>query len=133
MHKFDYKGICKIHFQKFASFIISEVGKYYVDNPCQSEQEYDQNSLAGTFQPESLKARVSCCGMNGATCVTKGNATDNCFHTATYDEAVSQCTAMNMRLCSRQELLSNICCESGAMKWPGYDFAWTSTKEPGAS
>ena len=128
----------KFSHQKRVSFIISvsfisEVGKYYVDNPCQSEQEYDQNSLAGTFQPESLKARVSCCGMNGATCVTKGNATENCIHTATYHEAVSQCTAMNMRLCNRQELLSNICCGSGAMKIRRYDVAWTSTKEPGAS
>ena len=119
----------------FVFSFISEVGKYYVDNPCQSEQKYDQNSLAGTFQPESFRARVSCCGMNGATCVTKGNVSDNCIHTATYDEAVSQCTAMNMRLCSRQELLSNICCESEALKTHELfgQVAWTSTKEPGTS
>ena len=43
----------------------------------------------------------------------------------TYDEAVSKCESQNMRLCTKNELFTDVCCGTGAGcdKWP----VWTST------
>ena len=48
--------------------------------------------------------------MNGSTCATIGS----CPADATsYDYAVSECTQMGQRLCTKDELLSDVCCRTG--------------------
>ena len=102
--------------------------KYYVDNGCQSEQEFGETNLAGTFQPKFFKAGVLCCDTTGYRCASGNNriCTKNKVY---FDEAVSQCQNAGMRLCTRDELLSNICCKTGSSCHSNP--VWTSTKEPG--
>jgi len=61
---------------------------------------------------------------NGTTCDTFGT----CPGQSTYCDAVNECEAKNMRVCTKDELLSEICCNTGGNcdNHP----VWTSTLEP---
>ena len=62
--------------------------------------------------------------MSGSTCVTKGACPTDA---TTYDYAVSECTQTGHRLCTKDELLSDVCCRTGGDcdNFP----VWTSTSD----
>ena len=62
-------------------------------------------------------AAVRCCSLSGISCITPGghNAEQygECLKTATFEEAEGKCASINMRLCTLEELESNLCCGTG--------------------
>ena len=54
---------------------------------------------------------VRCCSFDGGSCKSK---IPDCS-TLTFSEAEQKCDKFGMRLCSKQELASNICCNTGCM------------------
>ena len=63
------------------------------------------------------EAAVRCCSLSGINCITPGghNAEHygRCLETATFHEAEEKCASINMRLCTLDELESNLCCGTG--------------------
>ena len=98
----------------------------YVDDGCHSEADQSHDDFAGSFQPKSFSAGVRCCGMEKGTCVTIGSCPADF---TTYDDAASKCASKGGRLCTKQELLSDVCCQTGGDcdSWR----VWTSTKMSG--
>ena len=93
--------------------------KYYIEGGCRRQGE-------GSFQPKSYKAPIRCCSNNGDSC----NSPLDCNnHEMSFDEAVEKCQETGNRLCTRDELLSGMCCSKGG----GCDdfLLWTSTGESG--
>ena len=54
---------------------------------------------------------VRCCSFDGGSCKSE---TPDCS-TLTFSEAQQKCVKFGMRLCSKQELSSNICCGTGCL------------------
>ena len=54
---------------------------------------------------------VRCCSIDGASCKSE---IPDCL-TLTFSEAQQKCVKVGMRLCSIQELSSNICCGTGCL------------------
>ena len=52
---------------------------------------------------------VRCCSLDGGSCDSK---TPGCS-TLTFSEAQQKCSEFGMRLCTEEELASNICCSTG--------------------
>ena len=52
---------------------------------------------------------VRCCSYDGGSCESE---TIGCL-TVTFSEAQQTCSEFGMRLCTEEELLSNVCCTSG--------------------
>ena len=99
--------------------------KYYVDDGCQSEAETPPiDDFSGSFQSKSFNAGVRCCTMDGKTCDTEGQCATN---SVTFDDAIVQCANRDDRLCTKNELLTGICCNTGGScnDYP----VWTSTKQ----
>ena len=104
-----------------------EEHKFYVDDGCHSENEtVPFDDVVGSFEPKSFLAGVRCCANNGSTCIT--DISCGIGNTA-YDNATSHCSANGRRLCTKDELLSDICCGTGG-NCDNYA-VWTSTAEPG--
>ena len=105
---------------------LENIEKYYVDDGCHSELSNTKDDVIGAFLPKSSEAGIRCCTTDGKDCETP----DDCpFNNVMYDNAASQCAERGQRLCTKSELLSEICCKSGGNC---DDYAvWTSTKEPG--
>ena len=78
----------------------------------------------GTFQPNSFGAGVRCCSNDGKTCKTQKGA---CPGDSTYSEAFEKCSNIGMRLCTKAELLTEMCCKTGG--WCDSHPVWTSTTE----
>ena len=82
--------------------------------------------MTGSFQSkDSYNAFIRCCSVDGTECTT---VTANCkepTYATTYDDAVSQCESQGLRLCTKNELLTDVCCGTGG----GCDSyaIWTST------
>ena len=96
--------------------------KFWVDDGCASVG----TSRDGSFQFKSYQAGVRCCSNDGTTCTTPLYCASNKM---SYVDAVSKCSEASRRLCSRGELLSDICCGTG-----GYcddHEVWTSTSDWG--
>lgn len=91
------------------------------------------NSLpAPVSRLPSETANVRCCSTDtgSLTCTSKtfdgnGAVVVDCLRGATYQQAISHCTSMNMRLCTRTELETATCC--GARCDMDSDLVWTST------
>ena len=100
---------------------------FYVDDACRSEHAKVTDKVTGGFQSKLLTAGVRCCSMDGTTCATASNCEND--KEVTFDEAVDHCKAnyQNHRLCTKDELLSDICCNTGGLcdNYP----VWTSTIE----
>ena len=96
--------------------------KFYVDDGCQAT---GGANIPGKLQEESNQAGVRCCSLNGNDCVTHGS----CPGSSTYEEAKSQCAILGRRLCTKDELLSDVCCSTGG--GCDYSYVWTSTEEEG--
>merc|ERR1719210_167870 len=72
---------------------------------------------------KSNTAAVRCCSMDGSTCKTPGSCPSGKDHS----EAVTICSALNMRLCTLDELLADVCCGTGC----NFDYmtnVWTSSE-----
>ena len=88
------------------------------------------DDVVGTFQPNSFEAGIRCCSEdkniceneNAPCCKTQKGA---CPGVATHSEAEETCVKMGMRLCTKDELLSEICCKTGG-NCDSYS-VWTST------
>ena len=63
--------------------------------------------------------------MDGATCDTFGK----CPGQSTYYDAVRECEERKMRLCTKDELFTEICCGTGGQC--DNHQVWTSTLKPG--
>ena len=76
------------------------------------------DDVVGTFQPNSFEAGIRCCSddknicenENAPCCKTQKGA---CPGVATHSEAEETCLKMEMRLCTKDELLDEICCKTG--------------------
>ena len=81
----------------------------------------------GDFQRETSSAYVICCSedsFDGSPCKTIGNCESE-SEKVSYAEAKSKCYYEGKRLCTKDELLSDICCKT-AGKCDSYA-VWIST------
>ena len=101
--------------------------EYYVDDGCHIEHGRIKDDVIGFYHPKYLTAGVRCCSTDGSTCVTPGRCDSE--GQLTFAEATDQCTAMGRRLCTKDELLSEICCGTGGM-CDNFK-VWTSTPNAG--
>ena len=87
----------------------------------------------GSFQDKSYEAGVRCCSNDGTTCSSPLTCYRNGIAVTTsflsYEDAVSKCSEDNRRLCSKDELISGICCGTGG-GCDGFEI-WTSTSDSG--
>jgi len=116
---------------------VAEVKAYYVDDGCHdaSFEKVKTDDFKGFYQPENLKAGVRCCSLDGESiiegnnngkerfCKTLGKCTGN--NGVTFKEAGEQCAAEGLRLCTKEELLSEECCGTGGNC--DSHLVWTST------
>ena len=106
--------------------------RWYVDDGCHTEHTERQrgkgkkdDDFLGTFQPEDFEAGVRCCSEDGLTCTT----IVKCPGDSTHSKAKETCEGQGMRLCTKAELLNEVCCKTGGNcdNHP----VWTSTLQPG--
>ena len=68
-----------------------------------------------TLMPQ--EAAVRCCSLSGISCITPGGHDaeqyGGCLEKTTFEEAEGKCASINMRLCTLEELESNLCCGTG--------------------
>ena len=108
--------------EKFCQLLLFciSVDQYYVGDGCTTSG----TSVTGLFQSKYSTANVRCCSEDGSSCDTEGGHT--CPDDAIcFDDAVSQCESFGKRLCTKEELLSEICCGTGG-SCDSYA-VWTST------
>jgi len=86
--------------------------EYYVDDGCHSEGT-TADDVTGFFQSETSEAFVRCCSSDGSLCDTVNDCT-NSNNLMNYANAEEECNAIGMRLCTKDELLTEVCCGSGS-------------------
>jgi len=101
--------------------------RYWVDDGCHTERHPDPraNDVQGSFYEPSSRAGVRCCNSYGTSCDTVGS----CPGYYTYSEAAALCASTfgsGWRLCTKDELHTEICCGSGGMC--DHHPVWTSTR-----
>ena len=101
----------------------AEEVEYYVDDGCHSEGS-TPDDVVGFYQSEDATAYIRCCSTDGTTCSTESNC-QNTNDLVTYADAETECAANGMRLCTKDELLTDICCGTGG-QCDSYA-VWTST------
>ena len=112
---------------------ISDLENFYLDDGCQTTGP----DIAGVFEKKSFQAGLRCCSMDGKSCLTPGScgfldqqicSDPGEANLMNFDEAISNCTALSRRLCTKNELLGGVCCGTGGC----CDLAliWTSTAQP---
>ena len=79
---------------------------YYVDDGCRSENS-TPDDYVGFYQSEYSEAYVRCCSENGNSCTTVNNC-NNAANLMNYDDAQAECVERGMRLCTMDELLTDI-------------------------
>ena len=96
---------------------------YYVDDGCQSEGA-NPDDIDGFYQSESSTAYVRCCSDDATSCTTLSDCKDT-SDLVNYSDAEKECIENGMRLCTKDELLTDVCCATGG----GCDSlgVWTST------
>ena len=98
---------------------------YYVDDGCHSEGYTGQDDVTGYYESKSsVAAYVRCCSDDATSCTTVSDC-QKTVDVVNYDDAVAECTSIGMRLCTKDELLTEVCCGTGGQ----CDSAavWTST------
>lgn len=68
--------------------------------------------MAGFYQAETSEAFVRCCSDDGSSCTTI-NDCNNLNNLMSYAGAEDECTAIGKRLCTKDELLTEVCCGAG--------------------
>ena len=121
----DWEKLCEVINQPFPFFFVVEEF-YYVDDGCHSEGNDPEleDDYVGFYQGEFSKAGVRCCSSDGTSCATPSTCT-NSNDWRNYADAEAECAADGMRLCTKEELLSDVCCASGG-QCDSY-LVWTST------
>ena len=107
---------------------VLEEPSYYVDDGCHSEGS-TPDDYTGFYQPESSDAFVRCCSDDGSTCATISNCRDS-NDLVNYADAEAECATNGMRLCTMDELLTDICCGTGGQC--DSELVWTSTASTGS-
>eukprot|EP00662_Eupelagonemidae_sp_cell21_P056922 gene56922-biopygen27203 len=79
--------------------------------------------------------KVQCCNTAGTVCIREddngcitGDAGRSSAHSVTWFEAVDLCNVRGMRLCTKEEVLSQLCCRKGC--WYDSLLTWTSSTIP---
>ena len=96
---------------------------YYVDDGCHSEGS-TPDDITGFYQSETSEAYVRCCSDDGTSCKTPSTCRDD-EYLVSYADAETECAGIGMRICTKDELLTDMCCGTGG----GCDSegVWTST------
>ena len=96
---------------------------YYMDDGCHTDNN-TPDDFTGYYEGEFTKAGVRCCSSDGTSCNTHSSCT-SWNDLKNHVDAEAECVADGMRLCTKDELLSEICCATGG----GCDSlkVWTST------
>jgi len=123
----DSRSIASLDEDEFGRRRLSHI-RYWVDDGCHSERHPDPNpnDLKGSFNEPSSLAGVRCCNAAGNWCGTVGSCPG--YHT--YSDAAALCVSTfgsSYRLCTKDELHTEICCGSGGMC--DHHPVWTSTQE----
>ena len=96
---------------------------YYMDDGCHSDSN-TPDDYAGIYESEFTEAGVRCCSSDGTSCSTPSSCTSSNDLKNNVD-AAAECAADGMRLCTKNELLSDICCGTGGQC--DSNLVWTST------
>jgi len=91
--------------------------QYWVDDGCVT----GGRDKDGSFKKTTDLAGVRCCSDDGSTCETPGDCP---AHNMPFDNAKQKCAQLGKRLCTKDQLLSGVCCGTGGMC--DYDEIWTS-------
>jgi hypothetical protein len=96
------------------------VGFYWAEDVCAKWSKQRR----GKFEAKEAKHSLVCCTLDGLGCV--GKPGDQCIEASTWDQANKTCADLGHRLCTKQEILREVCCFNPC----GYDgnYAWTSTQ-----
>ena len=97
-----------------------------MDDGCHSEDDENVDDVVGSYHSKTFKAGVRCCSKNGSTCTTTMTCGKDYL---SYDNAVSHCAEQGRRICTKVELLNEICCGTGGQC--DQHAVWTSTSESG--
>ena len=110
------------HLLLIINHAVSHAERRYVDDGCHTEGATNDDFI-GSFQGPDFRAGVRCCSLDGLTCDTPGS----CPGSFSYREAEIQCSDIGHRVCTKDELLSEVCCQTGGAcdQHP----VWTSTLE----
>ena len=84
--------------------------EFWVDDGCIGHRTSEKN-FHGSFHGRAYEAGVRCCAHDGSSCTTPLSCANN--EMRSYDDAVSTCSGITRRLCSKDELLDGLCCGSG--------------------
>jgi len=103
--------------------IINAGTSYYVDDGCHSEGN-TPDDVTGFYQSQALDAYVRCCSDDATSCTTVSDC-QKTVDVVNYDDAVAECTSIGMRLCTKDELLTEVCCGTGGQC--DSHAVWTST------
>ena len=112
---FVYSLYVMLRFEIFnlLAFTLLELGLlptwWYVDDGCNTESDDSPVDFTGSYQPNSFQAGVRCCSTDGSQCTTLGT----CPGGTTYSDAAEKCADDGKRLCTKDELRSEICCFTG--------------------
>eukprot|EP00121_Abeoforma_whisleri_P008809 Awhi_evm1s8091 len=83
------------------------VSQGYTADGCKRQQTYYDEQLENH---DSLHA-VRCCSVDGSSCTSK--IANQCYNGKSYFEAYQLCEGIGLRLCSINELETNMCCSTG--------------------
>ena len=111
-------------FAQIYFYLVIDPIQYWVDDGCIARGR----EKVGSFKETSYLAGVRCCSADGSECVTPPDLKcpdDN----MSFDRANQKCVFLGMRLCTKDQLLSGVCCRSGG--FCDHHEVWTSTPDPG--
>jgi len=83
--------------------------RFFVEDGCASQDGTADDDIGSFYALTSEQYGVRCCSDSGV-CDTFMNCETQAF---THSEAVAHCEAQGMRLCSRDEIQSRMCCGTG--------------------
>ena len=105
-------------FAQIYFYLVIDPIQYWVDDGCVTRGREKE----GSFQNISYLSGVRCCSDDGSTCETPGNCpADN----MPFDNAKQKCAQLGKRLCTKDQLMSGVCCGTGG--GCNRDEVWTST------
>jgi len=100
------------------------VSRLVVDG-CSDLGEDVPESCELSASESSTEAAVRCCSTSGDECVSEAGPGQCLPGAASYETAAQTCTALGMRICTKTQLNSGLCCDTGC----GFDSkaVWAST------
>jgi hypothetical protein len=105
----------------------SALERYWVDDACHSDAR-PKDDFTGRWWPTNKKVGVKCCSNTEVKCI-HGYTCNTHKEAKTYGEAISICREKgDYHLCTKDEILSDICCQTGGLC--DHRPVWTSTRSP---